>query len=138
VSSKSHRVFIYERNLADAEKHGIQYDPFECHNVSADTLQKIAKEEGVTFQPGDILLIRFGYTRAWESFEDGKRAKIANSPTLAIGVERSEATLRFFYENHFAAVVGDNIALEVRCWVLLCCDRAQAYCPVGPVARHDP
>jgi hypothetical protein len=99
--------------LPDAERHGIQYEPFSPHAVEAKELQECAKEQNLTFQPGDILLIRFGYTKAWESFDVEKRKATAAGKTMSVGLQQSEEICRFLWDNHFAAVAADNVGLEV-------------------------
>lgn len=45
-----------------ADKQGIEYSPFECHKITVDSIEKIAKEQGVEFRTGDVIIIRSGFT----------------------------------------------------------------------------
>lgn len=39
---------------------GLQYDPWSFHKISVSLVEEIAIAQGVTFRPGDILLLRTG------------------------------------------------------------------------------
>ena len=58
------------------------------------------------------MLVRSGYVR-WHNFanpEDRRRGTQENS--LCIGLQSNEATVRWLYDHHFAAVGGDSMTFE--------------------------
>ena len=98
-----------------ADTHGIEYSTFSNHYVTLDTLKKIACEQGVVFQRGDVLFVRIGVTREWDG-KMGAEDKLAyarcKEPQHA-GVEGTEDMLRWIWDSGFAAVAGDAISFEV-------------------------
>ncbi|KAG6902648.1 hypothetical protein C0995_013773 [Termitomyces sp. Mi166 len=76
----------------------LPYDPFDTHAIGVADLEACAKKQGVEFRQGDILLLRVGFIRKYNTTTNQIRA--------ALGSE--EETLN----NHFAAVASDQPALE--------------------------
>lgn len=100
-----------------AEKRGIEYEVMSRHQITLEDLEAMAEDEGVTFQPGDILVVRSGFTKWYESAgEDDRKAKIqgAREDIKWTGVEGSERVIAWLWNHHFAAVAGDSISFEVR------------------------
>jgi hypothetical protein len=96
-----------------AEAKGIQVTPFKPVQIPVSTLEEIAASQGTTFKPGDILFIRTGYVRGYNQLPPEECARLASlqSPP-SIGVESSEAMLRWLWEKSFAAVAGDHTSVE--------------------------
>ncbi|KAH0287576.1 hypothetical protein M436DRAFT_35268 [Aureobasidium namibiae CBS 147.97] len=96
---------------------GEHYDPLTSHPIHLDELLAVAKHQHVDFEPGDILLIRRGYTHAYYKYEkdDPSRLDEAGSvhPCLA-GVAQTEEMKTWLHDNYFSAVAGDAPAWE--CW----------------------
>ena len=82
-------------------------DPIEPSDV-LDTLSA----QGSDFEPGDILLLRTGWTTWYESIGAEDRIRLAND-LKAPGLRPGEATARMLWDLHPAAVAADNPALEV-------------------------
>jgi kynurenine formamidase len=79
--------------------------------------------QGTAAAPGDILLIRFGWTSWYESLGQGHRDALAEGRDfLAAGLEPGEATVRWLWDSGIVAVASDNPALEA--------------CPFDPVGRN--
>lgn len=92
-------------------KSSIAIQHFESTDIPLDNLQRIVKEKGIQFQV--ILLIRSGYTAAYERLSTGEQVAIPRRPSTDFkGVESSKETLQWIWENRFAAVVGDMVASE--------------------------
>lgn len=98
-----------------AEQNSIQYSTFSDHTISLQVLLDIAKEQKITFRRGDILLIRVGITKEWDE-KMSKQDKEAYAQSLNpqhAGVEGTEETLRFIWDEGFSAVATDAISFEV-------------------------
>lgn len=122
-------------------KHGTPPSPVSRHEIPVSELEQTLQWQGTTTRPGDIMLIRSGYVRwhkcvshphthahtqhpspyltiadmftARNSFagtEERKRGTQQNS--VAIGMQANEASVRWLYDHHFAAVGGDTVAFE--------------------------
>ena len=61
---------------AYTKAHGIDYFPYKRHEITIADLEKVAAWEGVSFQPGDILIIRTGWTEWHDSIADDDEKKI--------------------------------------------------------------
>ncbi len=97
-----------------AAHHGIAFAPGERCAITAEQLQAAANWQGVQFQGGDILLVRTGWVGWYESLNEEQRAALAQPGVLAVaGLEQSEGSLRFLWDNHFAAIGCDNPPFEV-------------------------
>jgi kynurenine formamidase len=91
---------------------GIRYSPGERHEITVEALQAAAQAQRVQFQPGDILLVRSGWIAWYLGLDQQEREALASSPHTAVGLAQREETLRFLWDQHFAAVAGDTIAFE--------------------------
>ncbi|OAL04009.1 hypothetical protein IQ06DRAFT_291633 [Phaeosphaeriaceae sp. SRC1lsM3a] len=98
-----------------AEKQGITYSTFSTHEVKLKDVQAIAAECKVEFQKGDILFIRIGMTKEWDTkmTQEDKAAYAGNENPRHAGVEATQDVLRWIWDNKFAAVAGDAISWEV-------------------------
>lgn len=86
---------------------------FETQSIPASVLQEVAASQNTTFRPGDILFIRTGWTRAYEQLSKAECQKLADyAAPPVIGVESSEATLRWIWDLGLAAVAGDMPSFE--------------------------
>ena len=76
-------------------------------------LQEVAASQGTKIKPGDILLVRTGWIRGFQQITSTERSNLAAIPSPpAIGLESSEATLRWLWDQEFAAVAGDQPSWE--------------------------
>ena len=88
------------------------YDPATAFPITRQHLLDTAKAQHVSFRPGDILLIRSGFTlRYYHSTPDERTAWAARNSFA--GLDQSEDTKQFLWDNHFAAVAGDAPGFEV-------------------------
>jgi len=90
----------------------LPYTPMATSRISVAQLQEVAKAEGITFRRGDILLLRFGFMKAYYALSDDERSSIATKPETFAGIERSREMKRFLWDNHFAAIASDQPAIE--------------------------
>ena len=57
-------------------------------------------------------MIRSGYVRWHDNANEADRKSGTRDNSVAIGVQANEKTIRWFYEKHLAALVGDTVAFE--------------------------
>lgn len=91
---------------------GLTYSPGDRHEITAADLQAVAQAQGVTFEVGDILLVRSGWLAWYETLDAAGRVAVATPPYSGVGVAQGDETLRFLWDSGFAAVAGDAIAFE--------------------------
>lgn len=99
--------------VAYAQRNGIKYSPVETHHITVDALEAAAKDQGVEFKPGDILIVRAGLVKWYNETQDQRLREetIANRFEYA-GVQASEETVKWLWNKHFSAVAGDAPAFE--------------------------
>lgn len=84
-----------------AKRHNRAYDPFSGYAIPVSELKEVAKEQGVEFKIGDILLIRSGYTSGYHKLQLENPAKLESlgeNPCFA-GVEQSEEMKAFLHDS---------------------------------------
>ncbi|GAB1202340.1 hypothetical protein APSETT445_000952 [Aspergillus pseudonomiae] len=98
-----------------AEKKGITYSTFSTHQVRLSDILEIAKECNITFQKGDILFVRVGVTREWDTvMTDEQKKQYSDNPSPEhAGVEATTDMLRWLWDSGFAAIASDTISWEV-------------------------
>ncbi|KAJ5777600.1 hypothetical protein N7520_000846 [Penicillium odoratum] len=94
-----------------AEAKGFDYSPFSGFRIGVCDIEAVAAYQGITFQSGDILIIRFGVTEALGNM-DGSEQAASMASYQACGIDGSEEMARWLWNTHFAAVASDNIAVE--------------------------
>ncbi|KAF2873526.1 hypothetical protein BDV95DRAFT_605027 [Massariosphaeria phaeospora] len=82
------------------------------HEISVEELEATMKWQGTTTRPGDIMIIRSGYVRWHNNASTADRKSGTQDNSVAIGMEANEKYVRWLYDHHFAAVVGDTVAFE--------------------------
>lgn len=86
-----------------AQKNGEFYDPLASPEITLNDLKEVAKNEGVKFEVGDILLVRSGYTAWCHELEKDSPDRLleagVESPTLA-GVEPSEEMKTWLHDKY--------------------------------------
>jgi hypothetical protein len=98
--------------VAYAERHGIQYSPVTRHEISVREIEECAKEQGVSFKPADILIVRSGWVKWYNGASDEERIKGAKNGHEHVGVAGNKESVEWLWNHHFAAVAGDAIAFE--------------------------
>ncbi|KAI9369507.1 hypothetical protein BJX61DRAFT_145916 [Aspergillus egyptiacus] len=96
-----------------AQKNSIALTPFETGSIPLSSLQQILTETNLTPRRGDILFIRTGFTEAYNRLTPEEEKALASRPTPDFaGVENGEKTLRWLWENQFAAIASDSPSFE--------------------------
>jgi hypothetical protein len=92
----------------------IAFAPNEATAITAEQLQAAADWQGVKFQTGDILVLRIGWIGWYLSLSHDERVALAQPGALKVaGIEQSEASLRFLWDNHLAAIATDGTTFEL-------------------------
>lgn len=99
-----------------AEKRGIHYSTFSTHQVRLADICQIAQECNITFQKGDLLFVRIGTTKEWDTrMTDVEKQQYSDNPKPEhAGVEATTDVLRWLWDTGFAAIASDAISWEVR------------------------
>lgn len=93
---------------------GIEYSPFEEYAITLEQIKAVAELQQVGFQPGDILLIRTGWTAEYNKLDDEARSQLPFRKVRAsCGVQASREMMKWHWDNAFAAVASDTVAYEV-------------------------
>jgi Putative cyclase len=96
-----------------ADHSGIPFTPGDRYGITAEQLQAAADWQGIQFQTGDILVMRTGWIEWYNSLTEEQRTQLAQPGALRIGgLEQCEDSLRFLWNNHFAAIASDNPPFE--------------------------
>ncbi|KAL3264757.1 hypothetical protein ABHI18_000462 [Aspergillus niger] len=99
--------------VAWAEANHVPVKPFTTQSITVAVLEEVAQAQGTELRPGDILFIRAGWGRGYAELSQDEISTLADIPTPpAIGLESSETTLRWLWDNEFAAVASDTPSLE--------------------------
>lgn len=99
----------YVRWRAETGQEAVRGD--SPHSVTVSELKAMAKYFKIDFRPGDILILRAGFT-IWHKAASPEERKTRLIEGAFIGVERSMEMVRFLWNHHFAAVATDSIGFE--------------------------
>lgn len=100
--------------VAYAARHGISYSATENHRIEYRELEEAAKDQGLVFQRGDILIIRSGLLKWYNECEDSELRDhfFAEPLKQSVGVRAGADTASWIWDHHFSAVAGDALAWE--------------------------
>jgi kynurenine formamidase len=99
-----------------AQQNDKSFDPVTTHPITVEDLHACADAQGVTFQTGDILIIRTGFTQKYTSLtpsERTQRSELGMQEQSYAGLEASDPMKDFLYDSYFAAAASDTLGLEV-------------------------
>jgi hypothetical protein len=76
-------------------------------------LKQMVAEQDIQIKPADILFIRVGFTAAYDRLttQDQENFPTRDPPGL-LGLEATKESLRWLWENRFAAVASDSPSFE--------------------------
>ncbi|OJJ53870.1 hypothetical protein ASPSYDRAFT_161395 [Aspergillus sydowii CBS 593.65] len=96
-----------------ANKNSIPLTPFKTSTIPLSSILQILQETNLTPRAGDILFIRTGFTEAYNKLSPDEERAIASRPTPDFaGIENGEKTLRWLWQNQFAAIASDCPSFE--------------------------
>jgi kynurenine formamidase len=76
-------------------------------------LKEIASQANIEFRAGDILLIRTGWLKAYQQLSNEHKDMLPDREMrTSCGVEATEESIRWHWDNAFAAVATDTVAYE--------------------------
>ncbi|KZL74875.1 hypothetical protein CI238_07522 [Colletotrichum incanum] len=81
------------------------------HIITVSEIQKVLQYQSTTCRQGDILIVRTGYVRWHKGASTQTRSEASQQPNT-VGVANNMETVKWLYEQHFAAVAADNPAFE--------------------------
>ena len=90
---------------------GRDWDPFAGDVIDSCVLGEVAADQGVDLRVGDLLCIRLGWVSAYRALTKPERSDPRLSQRFS-GLRSDEATARFLWDHHVAAVCTDNPAVE--------------------------
>ncbi len=91
------------------------YDPFSSRVITADELRACAVHQRITFEYGDILIVRTGWSEKYKTLDQKGREELAATEynRLAFaGMDRARSMVEFLHDNYFSAVASDTVAFE--------------------------
>lgn len=96
-----------------AKREGHPIIPFKNTAIPLSHLQAIAQESNITFRQGDVLLIRTGWTAEYYKLSEAEKEHLGGRDDRAsCGVEATEESIQWHWDNGFAAVASDTVAYE--------------------------
>lgn len=104
-------ILDYPRYLSKHGKDSV--NALTATSISPSTLRDMLKETGVETRPGDLLLLRTGFTAAYSKLGTKERKEMGTKPPAFLGVESSKESLRWIWESGFLAVAGDAPSFEM-------------------------
>ena len=94
-----------------AQKKGLEYDTTQAHPINLEDVKHILSEEKVQLRRGDILFLRTGFVDGYGKMDAKTREEYKSGHSWP-GLAQSKETLKWLWEQQFAAVAADNPAFE--------------------------
>ncbi|KAI0385747.1 putative cyclase-domain-containing protein [Hypomontagnella monticulosa] len=86
------------------------FHPLDGHRITVEEIEAVAKDQGVDFRPGDVLIIRTGLTEVLQAPRPEDFAKLQNGKIS--GMHGVLDSAKWLWNKHFAAVAGDSWGFE--------------------------
>lgn len=99
-------------HVAYALKHNLYHDAMSHHSIPLSELKTSLEEQGTELLPGDILLIRSGFTRTFNSMSKEELKRLGATPPSFTGVETGDEVAKWVWDRQFSAVGGDAPSWE--------------------------
>ncbi|MCC9177864.1 cyclase family protein [Arthrobacter sp. zg-Y750] len=91
-------------------KRSLSYDASSTIAIGADLLDEIAESQNVSWQGGDILLLRTAWAEDYLAKTPERR--LSDPWRQSPGLAQRESTLRWLWDHEIALVAADNLAVE--------------------------
>lgn len=96
-----------------SKRNNIHLSPFQTGAVELAHLKALIAETGIKLRPADILFIRVGFTAEYRTLSaDAKAGFPDRKPGGLLGLEATRESLRWLWENQFAAIASDAAGFE--------------------------
>lgn len=95
-----------------AEAKGLQYRADTKHVISIAELEQVAQAQGVEFRDADILLVRTGWIKWYNTSSEEVILAGTKHRHEYIGVESNKASIKWIWNHRFSAVAADTMAFE--------------------------
>jgi kynurenine formamidase len=96
--------------LLDVARH-VRFGADEEFAITADLLDEVASSQGVAIEPGDVVLVRTGWTGWYAGLSQEERNAVGMTRPQP-GLAPVERTAEWLWDRQVAAVAADNLALE--------------------------
>jgi kynurenine formamidase len=90
---------------------GRPLDPFAGTVIPLEDVEAALAAQGVDLDDGDVLCVRTGWVEAYRALDADGRERLVEQATFS-GLRADEATARFLWDHHVAALCCDNPAVE--------------------------
>lgn len=97
-----------------AQTQGIDIDHFATYAIPLSQIKRAAVNQGSVFRSGDVLFLRTGWMHAYQQLSMEKRRELPGRKVRSsCGIEATEESIKWHWDNQFAAVASDTVAYEV-------------------------
>jgi kynurenine formamidase len=93
------------------ERHGRTLDFMTNEMIALEDLWETLREQKTELRPGDVLLVRIGWTKAYLAMSAVQREALA-ARTKSPGIEGTARTAKWLWDSRISAVASDSPALE--------------------------
>lgn len=98
------------------EYRGTPIDHSKGGSIPASVLDETAAHQGIRLEPGDIVMIRFGWLGEYLAGLDEAHRSVgfedAAPPLVSVGIEQTHASAAWLWDHQIALAAADNVALE--------------------------
>lgn len=89
------------------------HDPSHSCGVGVAELEEARRAAGVSWEPGDVLLLHTGWLRWYADQPRAVREELAaQDPPSSLGLDQDPAVLEYLWDSQVCAVAADNPAVE--------------------------
>lgn len=93
------------------ERHGRTLDFMTNEMIALEDLWETLREQKTELRPGDVLLVRIGWTKAYLAMSAVQKEALA-ARTKSPGIEGTARTAKWLWDSRISAVASDSPALE--------------------------
>ena len=90
------------------------FDPGETHRVTVAELEEARRRAGLSWQPGDVMILHTGYLEWYLKQDLATRERIAaaDDNIASVGLDRGPEMLAYLWDSGIAAIGSDNPRVE--------------------------